>query len=719
VSEKTVNTTCGYCATGCNMTVHIKDGAVIKVNANPDYPVNMGKACPKGFQFLGHLNAPDRATTPYLRNSRAELEPVDWHTALKAFTDNLKNIQREYGREAIAFISTGQITTEELAFLGALARFGMGILHGDGNTRQCMATAVAAYKQSFGFDAPPYTYSDFEESDVLVFIGANTAIAHPIMWNRVKMNKKKPAIIVIDPRKTKTASYPTIQHYCLMPKSDLTLLYGIANILIEKNWVDQAYIDKHTTGFEDFKNHVKKFSPDKVSEATELTKERIYRLAETIHNGRRVSFWWTMGVNQSHQGVRTAQAIINLALMTGNIGKAGTGANSITGQCNAMGSRLFSNTTSLLGGYDFSNPAHRGKVADILGIDVKLIPGKPSLPYDRILDRIENGQIKGLWVICTNPVHSWINRNRLMETFKKLEYLVVEDMFYTTETAQLADLILPAAGYGEKDGTFINSERRIGIVQKVSEPPGEALPDFEIFKRIAEYWGSAELFREWISPEAVFHIMKKLSKGQPCDISGIRDYGMIDEYGGIQWPFPENSKSTEKERRLLEDGRYYHPDWRARFVFEDVADVPEKTSDKYPFILLTGRGTVAQWQTLTRTDKAEILKRMSPEDVYIEINPLDAENINIMPDEWVIVSSKRGEIKAKARVCDTVQPGQVFMPMHYYQTNVLTFPAFDPYSRQPAYKYAAVNIRSDERAEQVQKHIGLVGNVESEVYRSV
>ena len=693
MAEKVINSTCGYCSTGCNLSVHLADGVVMKVSANPDYPVNLGKACPKGFQFLAHLNAPDRATTPYLRNAHGELEPVDWDIALEAFTNNFKKIQEKYGKEALALISTGQITNEELAYLGALAKFGMGILHTDGNTRQCMATAVVAYKESFGFDAPPFTYKDFEESDVLVFIGSNPVIAHPIMWRRVGMNKNNPAVIVIDPRKTETARSFIAQHYPVTPKSDLTLLYGLANILIEKNWIDKKYIDEHTAGFADFKNHVRSFSLEKVSAATGLSSEQVQKLAEIIHRGKKVSFWWMVGINQGHQGVRTAQAIINLALVTGNIGKPGTGANSITGQCNAMGSRLFSNATNLLCGRDFTNPADRRQVAATLGIDENLIPDKYGLPYDKIIDGIQNGRIKGLWIVCTNPIHSWINKNSLIEALGKLEYLVVQDMFHNTETAQFADLILAAGGCGEKDGTFINSERRIGLVQKVCDPPGEALANFEIFRRIAGYWGCARLFREWDSPEAVFQVLKRLSKGQPCDFSGIRDYKMIGEYEGIQWPFPENSISPERERRLFEDGLYYHSDGKARFIFEDIVGVPEKISDEYPFILLTGRGSIAQWHTLTRTGKASILKRMSPEEPYIEINPRDAEKLKTAANEWLIVSSRRGEATARAKVSENIQPGQVFMPMHYYQTNILTFPAFDTYSRQPSFKYAAVNIR--------------------------
>jgi len=340
------------------------EGKPINLTPTLNYPVNLGEACPKGWEALTPLKAYDRATKPLMRNSRGELEEIDWQEAMEAFVNNFVSIQQKYGKESVAFLSTGQIPTEEMAVLGVLAKFGMGIIHGDGNTRQCMATAVTAYKQSFGFDAPPYTYKDFEESDCLIFVGANPCIAHPIMWERVAMNKHHPEIIVVDPRKTETAMAAT-KHYSLSPKSDLILFYGLAHILIEHEWLDQEYIDQHTKGFEEFKQHVKKFTTDMVSKETGLTVKQIQEFALFIHQGKRVSFWWTMGVNQGYEAVRTAQAIINITLMTGNSGRPGTGANSITGQCNAMGSRLFSNTTNLLGGHDFLNPGHRKKIADI------------------------------------------------------------------------------------------------------------------------------------------------------------------------------------------------------------------------------------------------------------------------------------------------------------------------------------------------------------------
>ena len=693
--DATTNVVCGFCATGCGLNVHLKDGQATNLTPTTEYPVNLGMACPKGWEALTPLAADDRATTPMIRKERGgKLEATDWHEALDFFCEKTKAVQEKHGKESMAFISTGQICTEEMAFLGSLAKFGMGILHGDGNTRQCMATSVVAYKQSFGFDAPPYTYQDFEESDVIVLIGSNLCIAHPIMWQRVLMNKNSPEIVVIDPRKTETAVAST-QHHPIQPKSDLVFFYGIAHILIEKGWVDHDFIEQHTNEFGSFARHVKSFTPEVTSQLSGIPEKELYRLAETIHRGKRVSFWWTMGVNQGYEATRTAQAIINLALMTGNIGRPGTGANSITGQCNAMGSRLFSNTTNLLGGHDFLNPDHREKVANILDIPVENIPDQNSLAYDQIVQGIEDGTIKGLWMIATNGAHSWIHQKRFKDLLAKLDFFVVQDMYHSTESAQHADLILPAAAWAEKDGIFINSERRLGLVKQVSRAPGSALSDFSIFRLIANAWGCGDLFKEWTSPEAVFQILKNLSKGQPCDITGIDDYQMIDQAGGIQWPLPEGAginPSEQNQRRLFEDGKFYHADQKALFIFDQPSKNPEPVNEEFPFLLLTGRGTSAQWHTQTRTKKSEVLRKLYPETIYAEINPADAEDLGITALSKISITSRRASITVDAWITPTVQPGQIFLPMHYAQTNLLTHNSVDPHSRQPNYKSCAVKV---------------------------
>jgi assimilatory nitrate reductase catalytic subunit len=423
-----------------------------------------------------------------------------------------------------------------------------------------------------------------------------------------------------------------------------------------------------------------------------LSEFELRRFAETIHRGKRVSFWWTMGVNQGHEATRTAQAIINLALMTGNIGRPGTGANSITGQCNAMGSRLFSNTTNLLGGHDFLDAGHRAKIAGVLGFPQSRIPNQESWAYDQIIDGIDAGKIKGLWIVATNTSHSWIHQNRFNELAEKLDFLVVQDMYHTTETAQRADLILPAAGWGEKEGTFINSERRFGLVKKVARAPGQALSDFNIFRLVAQYWGCGEMFSRWTAPEEVFRILKECSRGQPCDISGIRDYRMLDECGGVQWPWTCENSTPVSERRLFEDGKFFHPDGKARFIFEQPREMPEPPDADFPFLLLTGRGSSAQWHTQTRTAKSDVLRKLHPADPYVEINQRDAARLGIASGDTVAVLSRRGRLCARAFVTLTIQPGQLFVPMHYAAANQLTFPAVDPYSRQPAYKSCAVRL---------------------------
>jgi anaerobic selenocysteine-containing dehydrogenase len=306
--DATTTMVCGYCSTGCGLKVHLQEGQAVGLTPAPGYPVNRGTACPKGWEALTVLDAPDRATTPLLRDASGRLEPVAWATALETFRDRFGAIQRQHGPDSVAFLSTGQIATEEMALLGALAKFGMGIVHGDGNTRQCMATAVVAYKQAFGFDAPPYTYRDFEESDVIVLVGANLCIAHPILWERVCRNRQDPQIIVVDPRKTETAMAATT-HLPIYPKSDLVLFHGIARILIQQGWIDPDFIYEHTSGFEELKEFVSDYSLQKVTGATGLSEGQVVELARAIHEGRRVSFWWTMGVNQSHEGVRTAHAL--------------------------------------------------------------------------------------------------------------------------------------------------------------------------------------------------------------------------------------------------------------------------------------------------------------------------------------------------------------------------------------------------------------------------
>ena len=400
-----------------------------------------------------------------------------------------------------------------------------------------------------------------------------------------------------------------------------------------------------------------------------------------------------MGVNQSHQGVLTAQAIIALALMTGNIGRPGAGPCSITGQCNAMGSRLFSNTTCLFGGRSFGDAGHRAEIAELMDMDVERIPTDSGYAYDQIMEGILDGEIRGLWVVATNGAHSWINQRDARAILDKLDFLVVQDMYASTETCAHADLVLPAAGWGEKEGCFINSERRLGVIKQVARAPGKALSDFRIVRLLADAWGCGDLFGAWKTPADVFQVLRESTRGRPCDITGLADYEAIDALRGAQWPVPAGTQlEVASERRLFEDGRFYTPSGRARFCFGPSRPPADATSPRFPLVLLTGRGTSSQFHTMTRTGKSAVLARLHPREPYVELSTADARALAVDDHAWVVVESPRGKVRVRAFVTTTVPEGSCFMSMHFAETNELTNPSFDPKSREPSYKHCAVSV---------------------------
>ena len=690
---KKIQSTCNLCALACNIDFYVDNGKIQKVSPTVNYPVNKGFCCIKGLNLDKQQTKIKARKSPLLRDENGEMKEISWNKGFEVFAKKMTEIQAKYGKESVAYISTGQMTTEEMALLGHVGRNYMG-MHGDGNTRLCMATSVVAHKQSFGFDAPPYTLNDAELSDTIILIGANPVIAHPVFWGRIRKNKDA-KIITVDPRKSETAinSHMWVD---IKPKSDLVLLYTLANVLIQNGWIDKKYIDEHTEGYEDFKNHVYKFTLDNVEEETGISKERVLELAEIIHNGKRVSFWWTMGVNQGYQAVRTAQSIINLALITGNIGRPGTGANSLTGQCNAMGSRAFSNTAGLYGGGDFDNPVRRKAVAEALEVDESVLATKPTLPYNVIIEKAIAGEIKGLWVICTNPRHSFTNNDEFKKAVGNLDFLVVQDIYEDTHTAQLCDLYLPSVPAIKKEGVLINTERRLSKVNPVVPKEEGELSDFEIFLNIGKELGMGSLLDNWKTPRDVFELLKKCSKGMPCDITGVT-YEMLEGKNmegsrGVQWPFKEGQVIEEDERRLYEDGNYYTPSKKAKFHFEDIAENPTETSKEFPYILNTGRGTVGQWHTQVRSREIEHNKIYRKES-YVLMNPELARELNINENERVNITSQNGNTNEFNVVySENVKKDHIYAPMHYIETNSLTPSVYDPYSKEPSFKTVAVNI---------------------------
>ena len=682
IPDRWVPTTCGYCSVGCGMFIGVKNGRAVGVRGNPDHPVNAGVLCPKGLSEHETIHASTRAKRPLFRaTKKSKLSPVSWADAIETMATRFRDVQRRHGNDAVGIVSTGQLVTEEFYTLGKLAQLGIGTRNYDGNTTLCMSTAVSGYKRSFGSDGPPGAYEDLERADVILLIGANVADNHPILWQRLEANRSK-TLIVADPRVTKTAMLADL-HLPVRPRSDLALVNGLIHILIESDLIDHAYIDEHTEGFEALYESVREYRPERVSEITGLPVDVIYRTASLYGNAKAAFIGWTMGVNHSSKGTETVNAINNLALITGNIGRTGAAPFSITGQCNAMGTRESGFTSSLPGYRKFDEPADREALAAIWNIPVSRIPAERGLAYPDIIEAVLERKIRALWIIATNPIVSFPNLGVLQQALQSLELLVVQDGFHPTPTSELADLVLPAAIWGEKEGTYTNSERRVSKVNKAVEPPGEARSDFDIFLGLAEALGCRqELFPDWKSPADAFEEWKRVSAGRLCDYSGMT-YEAIEASGGIQWGGP----------RLYVDGSFQTRSGKAQLIPTKWEEFPEPPNREYPFILNTGR-TVEHWHTRTKTGRVPILERLSPRP-WLEMNPRDGRALGLRPTERVDVVSRRGTIRnLDLRLTETVGAGQVFVPFHWAEANAnqATQSAFDPISREPNYKQCAVRV---------------------------
>ena len=683
---KKIQSTCNYCAIDCNLDFYVENNRIVKVVPTKDYPVNDGFCCIKGLSLDKQQTSVKPSQLPKIKIN-GKMTTVEWEYAFKYVADKLKEIQEKYGKESIAGISTGQLTMEEFAIFGHVMRNYLKT-NVDGNTRLCMATAVVAHKQSFGFDAPPFTLKDLELSDTIVFIGANPVVAHPILWGRVMKNADK-KVIVLDPRKSETAMNADYW-YGLKGKSDLQLLYTVANLLIEKDYVDKKYIANHTEGFEEFKEFVKKYTLKDTAEKTGLSEEQILEFVELIHKGKRVSFWWTMGVNQGYEAVRTAQAIINIALMTGNIGREGTGANSITGQCNAMGSRAYSNTAVLFGGGDFNNEKRRHQVAAALEVDESVLAEKPTITYNQIIEGINNGDIKGLWILCTNPMHSWTNNKTFQTAVEKLELFIVQDIYDDTDSAQACNVFLPVVSGIKKEGTYINLERRISAMRPCLEKEENEKNDYEVIYEIGKALGMGDLLKNWKTPKDAFKLMQKCSKGMPCDFTGT-SWEKLENSHGVQWPFREGEILKEDERRLYEDGNYFTPSKKAKFIFEEIRENPLPLTDEFPILLNTGRGTVGQWHTQTRTREVQFIEDVVADKAYVYMNTILAEKNNIKENDRIRIYSINGKDAVFfVTITENVQYEELYAPIHYIECNMLTPSIYDPYSKEPSYKATPV-----------------------------
>ncbi|HIW60268.1 MAG TPA: molybdopterin oxidoreductase family protein [Candidatus Anaerobutyricum avicola] len=693
---KKIQSTCNYCAIDCNLDFYVEDNRVIKTVPTKGYPVNDGFCCIKGLSLDKQQQTVKPNSLPKIRQADGSFRQVSWEEGFQYVADKLKELQEKYGRESVAGISTGQLTMEEFAIFGHVMRNYLQT-NVDGNTRLCMATAVVAHKQSYGFDAPGFTLKDLELSDRIIFIGANPVVAHPILWGRVRQNQVPGhKIIVIDPRRSETAM--NADHwYGLKWRSDLLLLYTIAHLLIEKDYLDHRFIEEHTEHFEEFKEFVKAYTLERGAKGTGLSEEQILELVELIHSGKRVSFWWTMGVNQGYEAVRTAQAIINLALMTGNIGKPGTGANSITGQCNAMGSRSFSNTTVFYGGGDFADPARRARIAEVLHVPEEMLAKKPTITYNKIIEGINAGEIKGLWILCTNPRHSWTNNETFAEAAKKLELFVVQDIYDTIESAEDCTVFFPVVPGLKKEGTYINLERRLAAMRPVLERGENEISDYEAVLGVGKALGMGDALKGWETPKDCFALMRECSRGMPCDFTGVTWEGLENSHG-IQWPYPEGKEeeNREEQRRLYEDGRFFTPSGKAQFIFEEVRENPLPTTEEFPYVLNTGRGSVGQWHTQSRTKEVKFVEDVSVKKAYLYMNTKLAEEKGVKELDRIRVYSANGQNAVfMVKVTDNVQHDELYAPIHYIECNKLTPSVYDAYSKEPSYKATPVRFEKE------------------------
>ena len=684
-------TTCGYCSTGCSIEVGLNEsGEAVATRGVGSADVNRGKLCLKGIFEHELFKLEGRGETPLIRNKFYEpFEKTTWDNALDTTANEIKRIQETYGRDAFAIVSTGQIMTEEFYTLGKLTRGVIGTNNYDGNTTLCMASAVSGYKRSFGSDGPPGCYEDFEHTDCLLAIGSNLPEQHPIIFWRLKqaLEKRKFPVIVVDPRVTMFAQMADI-HLAITPGTDLVLLNSLAYVIFDEGLEDRDYIEKNTTNYDAFLKVIKDYDPVSASKICGIDEDTIRVVARTYAKAGAAMSIWTMGINQSTHGSDGVCAINNLNLVTGNIGKPGGTSLSITGQCNAMGTREWSSCSGLPGYRALENKKDREDVAKFWGIDEDFLPEKRGLFQTDIFPAIETGQIKGLWLIATNPMTSMANTDRIRKTLEKLDFLVVQDAYQDCESNQYANVYFPAGVWAEKEGCFTNTERRVNLIRQVIEPYADSKSDLWIFNQMAKRFERGQKIKFPEASSDVFDEMRELSNGRMLDYSGM-SHDKLEEQRGIQWPCTENAETGSQ--RLYMDGKFQHPDGKAKLMDLPYIENNERPDDAYPFWMNSGR-VVEHFHTRTRTGKVGNINKFSPTP-YMEMNPDSANELGIKNGEYARLTSRRGDAVVMVQLTQRVAPDSVFIPFHFHDcVNRLSLGLLDPHSRQPAFKQCAVKI---------------------------
>jgi ferredoxin-nitrate reductase len=702
-------TLCPYCGVGCGLemlppaqagkpTTRASDGVPIwQVKGDRTHPSSQGMVCVKGATISESLHK-DRLRYPMMRRSLSEpFKRVSWEKALGRIVRKIQEIRVTDGPDAICMYGSGQFQTEDYYIAQKLMKGCLGTNNFDANSRLCMSSAVAGYTQSFGSDGPPCCYEDLDLTDCAFLIGTNTAECHPILFNRFRKHHKTSRaikLIVVDPRRTETAEAADL-HLAINPGTDIDLLHGMAHYLMRWGKIDPEFIDECTSGFAAYAEVVQHYTPEQVSQRCGISVSDLKKAAVWWGESERVLSLWSMGVNQSSEGTAKVRAIINLHLMTRQIGKPGAGPFSLTGQPNAMGGREAGGLSQLLPGYRVvTNPQHRAEVEAFWDVPKGRIADKPGRSAWDMVTGLESGEVKMMWVAATNPVVSMPDIDRTKAAFRKSAFTVYQDAYFPTEMSAYAHVLLPAAQFSEKTGIMVNSERRVTLCPAFRSPPGEARPDWEIFAEVGRRLGFAKQFAFSTSAD-VYAEFAQTTQNRPCDQSGLSHKRLRVE-GPLQWPYPKGKAALSSER-LYTDLRFHTMDGRAKFAAHHSRGLAEPPDDNYPFVLTNGR-LYGHWHTQSRTGRIPKIVKMHPEP-FIEIHPKDAGRIGVQDREWVEVRSRRGTARFPVIITKGIAPGTAFVPMHWgelwaeeAEANAMTHAIACPDSKQPELKACAVQL---------------------------
>ena len=715
--------TCPYCGVGCGVIIETRAHAITGVRGDPEHPANFGRLCTKGSTL--HLTASAAVTRqtrllqPLQRlQRRGPPQPLAWNAALDLAADQLGRIVHEHGPDALGFYLSGQLLTEDYYVFNKLAKGLLGTNNLDTNSRLCMSSAVAGYKATLGADAPPASYADFDHADCLFIAGSNTAWAHPIAFRRIEDAKRaRPGlkIVVVDPRRTDTVELADL-HLAIQPGTDVMLFHGMLHIMLWEGWTNPAYIAAHTSGFDALQAVVRDCTPTRVAEVCGITVQDLREAARLFATSPATLSLYCQGLNQSSSGTAKNAALINLHLATGQIGRPGAAPFSLTGQPNAMGGREVGGLANLLSAHrDMANPQHRAEVAAHWGVDQ--VPGTPGKSAVEMFEAAADGQIKALWIACTNPAQSMPDQATVRRALQRAEFVVLQEAFASTATAEFADLLLPATTWGEKLGTVTNSERRISRVRAALPPAGEARHDWAIGVQLAHRLearlrpGQATLFpypteAPEAGVEAIWCEHRESTRGRDLDITGL-SYALLDRQGPQQWPLPAGAQTGKA--RLYEDGVFPTPDGRARFSATAYQPVAESRDERYPFSLTTSR-LRDQWHGMSRTGTLGRLFGHVPEPA-VQLHPQDMARHQWRDGELVSVQSRRGAIVLPVQASTDIGISQACIAMHWGSeflsgcsatgealagVNTLMPSTFCPGSKQPELKHAAVRISKAE-----------------------